>query len=62
VTYTLQGDGTFVIDGDSVVAAAGDYLRVHAAATRQVRGGRSGLRFIVVGAQPKAAYDGREPL
>jgi len=29
---------------------------------RQVKGGAQGLRFIVVGAQPKPAYDGRESL
>jgi hypothetical protein len=56
VTYTL------LHEGDPSIESIHDYLRVDAAATRQVRGGRSGLRFIVAGAQPKAAYDGRESL
>ena len=58
----LEGSGTFAIDGNSVAVTAGDYLRVDAAATRQVKGGPEGLRFIVVGAQAKDAYDGRESL
>jgi uncharacterized cupin superfamily protein len=62
VYAVLEGSGTFLIDGDTVAVAAGDYLRVDAAATRQVKGGAQGMRFIVVGAQPKAAYDGRESL
>ena len=62
VYVVLEGSGTFAIDGSSVPVTAGDYLRVDAAATRQVKGGPEGMRFIVVGAQPKAAYDGRESL
>ena len=62
VYVVLEGSGTFLIDGEALAVSAGDYLRVDAAATRQVRGGEQGMRFIVVGAQPKAAYDGRESL
>jgi uncharacterized cupin superfamily protein len=62
VYVVLEGSGTFLIDGTSVAVAAGDYLRVDAAAMRQVVGGSQGMRFVVVGAQPKAAYDGRESL
>jgi uncharacterized cupin superfamily protein len=58
----IDGDGTFKVDGEQVAIATGDYLRVDAAATRQVVAGAHGLRFVVVGAQPKAAYDGRESL
>jgi mannose-6-phosphate isomerase-like protein (cupin superfamily) len=62
VYVVLDGSGTFTIEGRGVAVSAGDYLRVDATATRQVRGGPEGLRFIVVGAQPKPAYDGRESL
>jgi uncharacterized cupin superfamily protein len=62
VYVVLEGDGTFTIDGEDMAVCAGDYLRVDAVATRQVKGGSQGLRFIVVGAQPKTLYDGRESL
>jgi uncharacterized cupin superfamily protein len=62
VYAVLEGAGTFAIDGENIAVSAGDYLRVDAAATRQVSGGPQGLRFIVIGAQPKPAYDGRESL
>jgi uncharacterized cupin superfamily protein len=62
VYVVLEGAGTFTIDGEKIAVSGGDYLRVDAAATRQVRGGPDGLRFVVVGAQPKPAYDGRESL
>ena len=62
VYVVLDGSGTFTIEGEGIAVCAGDYLRVDAAATRQVSGGPQGLRFIVVGAQPKPAYDGRESL
>jgi uncharacterized cupin superfamily protein len=62
VYVVLEGAGTFVIDGEDIAVSAGDYLRVDAAATRQVTGGSQGLRFIVVGAKPQPRYDGRESL
>jgi quercetin dioxygenase-like cupin family protein len=62
VYVVLEGSGTFTIEGDDIAVSAGDYLRIDAAAMRQVKGGAQGLRFIVVGAQPKPAYDGRESL
>ena len=62
VYVVLEGSGAFTIDGDDIAVAAGDYLRVDASATRQVRGGPQGLRFVVIGAQPKPAYDGRASL
>lgn len=62
VNVVLEGGGTFTIEGEDIGVSAGDYLRVDAAATRQVMGGAEGMRFIVVGAQPKPRYDGRESL
>lgn len=62
VYVVLEGSGTFAIDDSTVAVTAGDYLRVDAAATRQVTGGPQGMRFIVVGAKPQAVYDGRESL
>jgi len=62
VYVVLEGGGTFTIEGEDIGVSAGDYLRVDAAATRQVMGGPGGMRFIVVGAQPKPSYDGRESL
>lgn len=60
VYVALAGSGTFTIDGEEIAVAATDYLRVDADARRQVSGGPEGLRFIVVGAQPRPVYDGRE--
>jgi mannose-6-phosphate isomerase-like protein (cupin superfamily) len=62
VYVVLAGTGTFKVDGEDIAVAPGDYLRVDAAATRQVFAGSEGLRFIAVGAQPKAVYDGRASL
>jgi len=62
VYVVLAGAGMVRIDDDEIVVEAGDYLRVDAPATRQVLAGPDGLRFIVVGAQPKPAYDGRASL
>ncbi len=62
VYLVLDGGGSVTVDGESVTMAPGDYLRVDASATRQVRAGPSGMRFIAVGAQTAAAYDGRESL
>jgi mannose-6-phosphate isomerase-like protein (cupin superfamily) len=62
VYVVLDGGGTVTIEGHDVPVSAGDYLRVDADATRQVKGGPRGLRFIVIGARPKPAYDGRESL
>jgi quercetin dioxygenase-like cupin family protein len=62
VYVVLEGSGTFSIEGEDIAVAAGDYLLVEAPATRQVTAGSQGVRFIVVGAQPKPAYDGRESL
>jgi uncharacterized cupin superfamily protein len=58
----LEGAGTFTIDGATVGLAAGEYLRVDAAATRQLVAGPDGLRLIVLGAKPLPAYDGRASL
>jgi uncharacterized cupin superfamily protein len=62
VYLVLDGDGTFVIDGDRVPVAPGGYLRVDAAATRQVHAGENGIRFVVVAGKPRDEYDGRESL
>jgi mannose-6-phosphate isomerase-like protein (cupin superfamily) len=62
VYVALSGGGTFTIDGEAVPFAAGDYLRVDAASTRKVVVGPEGLRYIVVGAKPRPAYDGRPSL
>ncbi|HYM63920.1 MAG TPA: cupin domain-containing protein [Gaiellaceae bacterium] len=62
VYVVLSGEATFTIDGEEVAVAKGDYLRVDPSSTRQVVAGRDGLRFIVIGAKPKPAYDGRESL
>ncbi len=59
VYVVLEGDGTFVIDGEPVAVAARDYLRVDAEATRKAVAGDEGLTFVVVAAKPQPAYDGR---
>jgi hypothetical protein len=56
----IAGSATFLIDGEQVPFAEGDYLLVSPESTRQVIGGPEGVRFIVIGAQTKPAYDGRE--
>jgi quercetin dioxygenase-like cupin family protein len=62
VYIVLDGSGTFTVDGDGVETVAGDYLRVDAAANRQVVAGPEGLTFVVVAAKPKPEYDGRPSL
>ena len=62
VYLVLDGSGAFTVDGERVTVTAGDYLLVGASATRQANSGAGGMRFLVVGAQSKAAYDGRESL
>jgi mannose-6-phosphate isomerase-like protein (cupin superfamily) len=62
VYVVLDGTGAIIVDGEPVAVAAGDYLRVDAAATRQLKSGPGGMRVIAVGAQPKPVYDGRESL
>jgi uncharacterized cupin superfamily protein len=62
VYLVLDGSGSATVDGESVAVTAGDYLRVDAGATRQLRAGPGGMRFLAVGAQQAAAYDGRESL
>lgn len=62
VYLVLDGNGLVTVDGESVAVAAGDYLRVDAAATRQLRAGAAGMRIVVVGAQQAPAYDGRGSL
>ena len=59
VYVALSGSGTFTIDGEDVTVTAGDYLRLEPAATRKAVAGADGLRFIVIGAKPQPAYDGR---
>jgi uncharacterized cupin superfamily protein len=55
----ISGSATFIIDGEKVAFAEGDYLLVSPDSTRQVIGGADGVRFIVIGARTKPAYDGR---
>ena len=55
----ISGSATFIIDGESVAFAEGDYLLVSPDSTRQVIGGADGVRFIVIGAKTKPDYDGR---
>lgn len=55
----IAGSATFIIDGERVAFAAGDYLLVSPESTRQVIGGPEGVRFIVIGAKSKPDYDGR---
>ena len=62
VYVVLAGSGTFTVDDEEIAIASGDYVRVDAEATRQVAAGPDGLRFVVVGAQPKGEYDGRDSL
>lgn len=62
VYVALSGSGTFTIDGEDVTVTAGDYLRLEPAATRKAVAGADGLRFIVIGAKPQPAYDGRDTL
>jgi uncharacterized cupin superfamily protein len=62
VYIVLDGTGRFVIDGAEVDVAAGDYLHVAPAATRQVTAGPEGLRFVAIGGPPRPAYDGRPSL
>ena len=62
VYVVLGGGGAFTIAGEVVEVGEGDYLRVAPDATRQVKAGEEGLRFIAIGAQPKASFDGRETL
>ena len=62
VYVVLDGAGAIIVDGETVAVSPGDYLRVDASATRQLRSCAQGMRIIVVGAQPKPVYDGRESL
>jgi mannose-6-phosphate isomerase-like protein (cupin superfamily) len=62
VYLVLDGSGVMTVDGEGVAVTTGDYVRVDAAATRQVRAGPDGLRFLAVGAQEAESYDGRESL
>ena len=62
VFVVLEGSGTFRVDGDTVEVGAGDYLRIDAEATRQVRAGADGLRYVVVAAKSQPGYDGRPSL
>ncbi|MFN8222442.1 MAG: cupin domain-containing protein [Gaiellales bacterium] len=62
VYIVLDGGGTATIDGEAVALAPGDYLRVGAAAVRQIVAGADGLRFIAIGAKANDGYDGRASL
>jgi len=62
VYIVLEGGGTFTVDGDAVVVAGGDYLRIDAEAVRKVVAGAAGLTFVVVAARPQPEYDGRPSL
>ena len=62
VYAVVEGSGTFTVDGEAVAVAAGDYLRVDPASTRQVVAGPEGMRFLVVAGKPLPAYDGRASL
>ncbi len=45
----LDGSGSITVDGDELAFGQGWYLRVDPGATRQVKAGPEGLRFLVVG-------------
>ncbi len=62
VYLVVEGAGAFTVDGEVVGVAAGDYLRVDPASTRQAVTGPDGMRFIVVAGKPRPAYDGRASL
>jgi quercetin dioxygenase-like cupin family protein len=62
VYLVLDGGGLVTVDGESIGVTAGDYLRVDATATRQMRAGPDGMRFLAVGAQHASTYAGRESL
>jgi len=62
VYIVLEGAGMFTVDGEAVAVAAGDYLRVDPASTRQAVAGPEGMRVLVVAAKPLPAYDGRAAL
>jgi quercetin dioxygenase-like cupin family protein len=62
VYVVLDGNGLATVDGESIALTAGDYVRVDAPATRQLRAGPDGMRFLAVGAQQAPAYHGRESL
>ena len=62
VYIVLAGSGVVTIDGEAVPVRVGDYLRVGVSVTRKVAAGTEGLTFIAIGAQPKAAFDGRASL
>jgi quercetin dioxygenase-like cupin family protein len=55
----IGGSATFIVDGEAVAFAKGDYLLVSPESTRQVIGGPDGVHFIVIGAKTKPEYDGR---
>ena len=61
VYLVLDGSGLATVDGESVAVTAGDYLRVDAAATRQL--GRVRRHALPRRRRPPApAYHGRESL
>jgi quercetin dioxygenase-like cupin family protein len=62
VYVCLAGAGTFTVAGEDVTVAPGDYLLVPPGTARQPVAGPDGLRFVVVGGPPQAAYGGRESL
>jgi mannose-6-phosphate isomerase-like protein (cupin superfamily) len=62
VYLVLDGSGLMTVDGETISVTSGDYVRVDAAATRQVKAGPEGMRFLAVGAQEADAYHGRESL
>ena len=62
VYLILDGTGRFVVDGEEVDVATGDYLHVAPSATRQVTAGPEGMRFVAIGGPAKPEYDGRAVL
>ena len=62
VYIVLEGGGTFTVDGDAVVVAGGDYLRIDAESKRIVVAGAEGILFVCVAAKPQPEYDGRPSL
>jgi mannose-6-phosphate isomerase-like protein (cupin superfamily) len=62
VYVVLEGSGIATIDGEQVPIAAGDYLLVAPASTRELRAGEAGLRFLAIGAPSRPSYEGRGTL
>ena len=62
VYVVLSGSGDLAVDDEHVELHPGRYVRVAAAATRQITAGPDGLTFIAVGAPQQDEYTGRPTL